>query len=451
MFSDGAQQVSGNSTAGVSGILGTPPGGEKAKVKPRFDDKLMALRAARRAKGLCMKCGEQYNPQHRCPKQISLHVLEEVLELFQLEPQEGQASDSDSQGSEEELLVISHCAMAGIQGKKTLKLPGFINNKEILILVDSGSSGTFISNKAVDQLNLPTVPVPALQVTVADGRKPSTDRKVTQLAWTQGHQFSSEAKVLQLGCYDLILGMDWLEQFSPMWVDWKKKKLRFNHAGKRIQLNGIKDCTSTCLPLKLSKFKGMMRKGSIAQIVQLSQYQQKEDLQEQQLPQSVLKLITQHAHLFQEPKELPPQRDCDHAIPLIPGVKPVNVKPYRYNSAQKDEIERQVKEMLMNGVIRPSASPFASPVLLVKKKDGNWRFCVDYRQLNAITIKNKFPLPVVDELHGSHWFTKLDMRSGYHQVRDKPEDEAKTAFKTHNGHWEFRVMPFGLTNAPATF
>jgi hypothetical protein len=152
---------------------------------------------------------------------------------------------------------------------------------------------------------------------------------------------------------------------------------------------------------------------------------------------------------------LPPSREYDHHIPLIPGVKPVNVKPYRYSPTQKDEIERQIKEMLANGIFRPSTSPFASPVLLVKKKDGTWRFCIDYRQLNAITVKNKYPLPIVDELldelKGAAWFTKLDMKSGYHQIRLTPTDEPKTTFRTHHGHSEFRVMSFGLTNAPTTF
>ena len=139
----------------------------------------------------------------------------------------------------------------------------------------------------------------------------------------------------------------------------------------------------------------------------------------------------------------------------MPNAVPVNSKPYRYSPLHKDEIERQVKELLAAGLITPSTSPYASPVLLVQKKDGSWRFCVDYRRLNDITIKNRFPMPLVDEildeLAGTCYFSKLDMRSGYHQVRMKRGEEHKTAFKTHHGHFEFRVMPFGLTNAPATF
>jgi len=159
--------------------------------------------------------------------------------------------------------------------------------------------------------------------------------------------------------------------------------------------------------------------------------------------------------VFQDPKTLPPHRIHDHHIPLLHGASPVNSGPYRYSPLHKNEIERQVKELLQAGLISQSTSPFASLVLLVQKKDGSWKFCVDYRKLNSITVKNRFPMPVVEEileeLAGAKYFTKLDMRSRYHQVRMTVQDEHKTAFKTHHGHFQFRVMPFGLTNTPATF
>ena len=173
------------------------------------------------------------------------------------------------------------------------------------------------------------------------------------------------------------------------------------------------------------------------------------------LPNQVQELLQLYDQLFREPTHLPPSRQAYHKIKLLPGAQPVRIRPYHYSPIQKNEIDRQVQQMLQTGVVRPSTSDFASPVLLVRKKDGSWRFCVDYRHLNAITTKHKHPMPVVDELldeiSGAQYFTKLDFSAGYHQIRMAARDEYKTAFRTHQGLYEFLVMPFGLTNAPTTF
>ena len=143
-------------------------------------------------------------------------------------------------------------------------------------------------------------------------------------------------------------------------------------------------------------------------------------------------VLSEFASVFAPVDGLPPQRACDHAIPLVAGAKPVYIRPYRYPPALKDEIERQVKDMLDKGLIQPSSSPFSSPLLLVKKKDGSWRPCVDYRHFNTLTIHGKFPIPIfdelVDELAGASWFSTLDLNSGFHQIRMKAGEEFKTAF-----------------------
>ena len=134
---------------------------------------------------------------------------------------------------------------------------------------------------------------------------------------------------------------------------------------------GVKDCVSKCTKLKV--LKGLIRKGGVAHLVQLSPIQTSPTTPTT-LPPEVQALIEHDTHLFQDPTTLPPARNMEHQIALLPGVQPVNVKPYRYSPTQKDEIERQVKDMLANGVIQPSTSPYASQVLLVKKMDGSWRF-----------------------------------------------------------------------------
>ncbi|GJY28948.1 putative reverse transcriptase domain-containing protein [Tanacetum coccineum] len=151
---------------------------------------------------------------------------------------------------------------------------------------------------------------------------------------------------------------------------------------------------------------------------------------------------------------LPPVREIEFRIDLIPGALPVVKSPYRLAPSEMQELSNQLKELQEKGFIRPSHSPWGAPVLFVKKKDGALRMCIDYRELNKLTIKNRYPLPRIDDLfdqlQGACCFSKIDLRSGYHQLRVRDEDIPKTAFRTRYGHFEFTVMPFGLTNAPAT-
>ncbi len=155
------------------------------------------------------------------------------------------------------------------------------------------------------------------------------------------------------------------------------------------------------------------------------------------------------------PIGLPPKRSHDHHIELLPDSQPVSKPAYRLASNELDELRSQLDKLLEHGHIRPSHSPFGSPVLFVKKKDGSMRMCVDYRMLNNITIKNSYPLPRVDELldrlSGAKWFSKIDLQQGYHQLRIHPPDIPKTAFVTRYGSYEFMVLPFGLCNGPSTF
>jgi len=170
---------------------------------------------------------------------------------------------------------------------------------------------------------------------------------------------------------------------------------------------------------------------------------------------SVIPAVQDFGDVFpEEVPGLPPSRDVEFSIDLVPGTGPISMAPYRMASAELIELKKHIEDLMEKQFIRPSTSPWGAPVLLVKK-DGSSRLCVDYRQLNKMTIKNKYLLPriddLMDQLHGSSVFSKIDLRSGYHQILVKADDVQKTTFRSRYGHYEYMVMPFGVTNAPVVF
>jgi hypothetical protein len=178
------------------------------------------------------------------------------------------------------------------------------------------------------------------------------------------------------------------------------------------------------------------------------------------LPETVVSIedhpvLRDFEDVFREIPGLPPKRDIDFSIDLVPGAAPVSKTPYRMGTPELKELHMQLEEYLKKGYIHPSVLPWGAPLLFVKKKDGTLRLCIYFKQLNKVTIKNKYPLPKIDDLFdqlkGARIFSKIDVRSGYQQVWIKEEDMSKTTLRTRYGHYEFTVVPFGLSNALTVF
>ena len=418
----------------------------------------------RREQGLCFKCDERYRPGHRCKKkQLQVLILSEEnmeeekppdIEIQEVEEvQVGRESTEFIEGQTSQLMSLSLNALAGFNGGRTIKLEGEVKNHSVLVLIDCGATHSFIQQELVQKLSLPMDDKVSFMVQLGDARNVGGQGVCRDVELKlQGLVVTHNLYPFQLGGTDVILGADWLESLGEVLVNWRKSTLKIDMGGEWICLQGNQALQKTSM--SLDAICRSTKCGDVAYFVEMAEMKLMEYTMVP-MEGEIQELFERFPGVHKAVTGLPPSREVDHAIDLRPGAIPPNIRPYRYPYYQKNEIERMVREMLEAGIIRPSKSPFSSPVLLVKKKDGSWRFCVDYRALNNITIQDKFPIPAIeellDELGGAQVFSKLDLKSGYHQIRMKQGDEMKTAFRTHDGHYEFLVMPFGLKNAPSTF
>jgi hypothetical protein len=301
-------------------------------------------------------------------------------------------------------------------------------NQAVLILFDSGASHSFISQKFSAKCQLPFCHTKEPFMITTPGGKISTNQLIRSVPISMGSKiFKTALLILGLEGMDIILGADWMTHHQVvMDVAARALEIRSTTSEDLVLYLPSQDSTRSCA---FAMMESLVKK---------------------------IPMVCEYADVF--PDELlgmPPDRDIEFAIELQPGTTPISKRTYRMPPAELEELKKQLQELLDKGFICPSTSPWGCPALFVKKKDESLRLCIDYRPLNAVTIKNKYPLPRIDvlfdQLVGAKVFSKIDLRSGYHQIKIRASDIPKTAFSTRYGLYEFLVMSFGLTNALAYF
>ncbi|GJX16234.1 putative reverse transcriptase domain-containing protein [Tanacetum coccineum] len=321
-----------------------------------------------------------------------------------------------------------------------------LNNHYASILFDTGADRSFISTAFSSLIDIvPTLLDNSYDVKLADGKIVGIDTIIRGCTLNfLDHPFHIDLMPIELGSFDVIIGIDWLRRCHAVivcdeklvQVPYRNETLTF--CGNKSS-NGRESRLTVILCLKAQKY---MAKGCQVFLAQISAKKEEDKSEGKQIKD--IPIVQDFPEVFPEDLPgLPPARPVEFHIDLIPGAAPVARAPYRLALSEMKEF------------IRPSSSPWGAPVLFFKKKDGSFRMCIDYRELNKLTVKNHYPLSRIDDLfdqlQGSSIYSKIDLRSGYHQLRVREQDIRKTAFRTRYGHYEFQVIPFGLTNAPAVF
>ena len=361
-----------------------------------------------------------------------------------------------------------------------LRFKGKIDGHEAVILLDSGSTHDLISTFFVRKHRIDTTNLEGqFNVTMADGRTTSTAQTCTDPLTLVLPNLREERvfTVFPLARYDAILGKPWLSACNPV-INYRTNEVKVGDERPWVARvdSDSSGTDQTKSDIQLNFISGKQARHALRQGDQgfLAWVSAVDD--EAKDPNSTFNHVidsksdslladrVELASLLQEfadvfpsdlPSKLPPERIVNHDIDLIPGASPPSRPPYRLSKPLLDELQTQLTGLLEKGFIEYSKSPYGAPVFFVKKSDGSFRLVCDWRELNKITIKNEACLPNIDDLfdtiQGSKYFSKLDLRSGYNQVRIREDDIHKTAFSTPLGHFQFRVMGFGLCNAPATF
>ncbi|GJU70214.1 reverse transcriptase domain-containing protein [Tanacetum coccineum] len=368
-----------------------------------------------------------------------------------------QASTSTQGGRRAPGRVYSLCAEAVVKDNKVVNGKFLINNVYALVLFDTGADRSFVSYAFSKYIDIHPMTLDTnYSVELADEKSLTTNTILRGCTLNlQNHMFKIDLLPIELGSFDVIVRMDWMAEHHAEVVCYEKY-IRVPYRNDMLivqgERSGVKN-ESRLEVISSIRTQGYIDKGCQVFLVQLMK---KEGTEVSEKRIEDVPFFRDFPEVF--PKDflgLPPTRQVEFHIELIPGAAPVARVPYRLAPAEMKELAEHLKELSNKGFIRPSSSPWGAPILFVKKKDGSFRMCIDYRELNKLTVKNRYPLPRIDDLFdqlkGSSIYSKIDLRSGYHQLRVREEDIPKTAFRTRYEHYEFQVMPFGLTNAPTIF
>lgn len=368
----------------------------------------------------------------------------------------GQHSDDAVQNAhtEENELREDYCHLEELNSCTGESLPlygGMTRKKRILALIDTGASASYVSSRFCKDLD--KVDIEARDVETAGGHRLKIFKKVVFPFSLSGCEMQVDAYVLDTK-FDVILGRNWLAEYTPK-ADWKTDVWNIVLNGKKYKLEPERYLGESGVRYLLShqQVGRAVRKNKVEAVYMLHLLES--EIKSKDIPPTLQALVDEYSDVFRdELPGLPPERELEHVIDTG-DAKPISRPPFKMSPLELDELRRQLDELLKLGLIKPSVSPWGAPVLFVKKKDGSMRMCIDYRALNKVTIRNQHPLPRIDEclerLQGASFFTSLDLKSGYHQIRIKDEDVPKTAFNTRYGQFSFLVLPFGLCNAPPTF